>query len=463
MKLTIHELASILDGLLSQGDGAREISYNVSTDTRTLKEGDVFFALQGENFDGNQYAVKAASLGAAVVVTSQEQKDVSLSCAQIVVKDTLEALQSWAKSYRERFAHLRPVAITGSNGKTSTKDFLKSILNQRGHCCATKGNLNNHIGLPLSVLSLTEDDTTAVWEMGMNHPGELAPLCTIAQPRISIVTSVGVTHIEFMKSREGIADEKATVARCLPEEGYFLMPVCDDFFSYVSQQTKGHVIPVGGIDSPVRAENVVPTEYGYRFQLVIKGKGCCAVELPVPGQHMLTNALLAAGAASLLDYSLEEIAAGLQVSELTQGRLQKKQFGSVTVLDDTYNANPDSMVAALRALDQMEKRSASAKKIAVLGVMGELGSYSEEGHRSVGKACAQFDLDVLVAVGKDARWIAEEAEACSSVKVFTVDDRAQAHEVLSTLVGEQDILLFKGSRSARMELLISTLFLEKSL
>lgn len=456
--ITLQKLSEILNGCLSQGDKGKLLAFSVNTDTRTVKENDLFFALKGENFDGNHYARQAAEKGAAVVITSEKQDNIPESCGQIVVKDTVIALQECARYYRNRFPDLHVIGITGSNGKTSTKDFLKAILAQKGPCSATQGNLNNHIGLPLSVLKLTNQDYTAVWEMGMNHPGELSPLCTIAQPQIGIITCIGTAHIEYMGSRQGIADEKAELARTLPATGTFIMPATDEFATYISKQTKASIILVGDETSPIRAENIQATSSGNKFTLIIDSMGQIEIDLPVPGHHMVKNALLAAAAAHTLNYSLEEIKLGLSSSQLTQGRLQKKQFGSITVLDDTYNANPDSMKAALLTLHQMERPVPTSKKIAILGNMGELGPFTEEGHKSVGQVMSGLDLDILVTVGDKAAFIAQGASSLPHLSIIIVDDNEAALTWLKDNIQNDDILLFKGSRSSRMETIISHLF-----
>jgi len=244
----------------------------VSTDTRKSAEGAVFFALKGENFDANDYLHKAVEQGAGVVVCEKapESNDLGEACF-IIVEDALLALQCFAAWYREQLK-LHVVGITGSNGKTSTKDFTKAVLSARFETNATLGNLNNHIGLPLTVLSAGENTSAAVWEMGMNHPGEIEPLCEIAKPKIGVITNIGTAHIEYMGSRDAIAEEKGALSRSLPEGGTLVLPASCDYIEYFKKRTKAKLLIVGNGRGKVRAEELVISENGSEFNLVIEGQ-----------------------------------------------------------------------------------------------------------------------------------------------------------------------------------------------
>uniref|UniRef100_UPI001869340E UDP-N-acetylmuramoyl-tripeptide--D-alanyl-D- alanine ligase n=1 Tax=Luteolibacter marinus TaxID=2776705 RepID=UPI001869340E len=328
-------LADHIGGDLAAGDGGVRADA-VSTDTRTIPQGSVFFALRGERFDANDFAPQAFAAGASIVVVERWSGDVSGDAAVIVVPDGLAALQRFAAWYR-RQREIPVVGITGSNGKTSTKDFTAAVLGRNFNVCATRGNLNNHIGVPLSVLAMEADHTAAIFEMGMNHPGEIAPLCEIARPNLGIITNIGTAHIEYMGSRDSIAEEKGALARSLPEDGALFLPAGCDFFEYFKRRTKARVIPVGNGRGFIRAENFHQDDTGSRFTLLIDGKPEAEVDLPVTGRHMATNALLAAGAGWFLGIPPEKIAAGLAATVLTSGRLRRFVSGGVTVFDDTYN------------------------------------------------------------------------------------------------------------------------------
>lgn len=459
--LSFARMAEIVSGRVVAGDASLLWTGGLSTDTRTIGEGDLFIALRGESFDGNVYAAQAAREGASAVIVSDEGvvDEVSSSGALcILVEDTLEALQILAAHHRGLY-DVHPVVITGSNGKTTTKDFVKAIFEQREPCSATVGNLNNHIGLPLTVLGLKKEHKQAVWEIGMNHPGELEPLCMIAHPHIGIITCIGTAHVEFMGSREGIAEEKATLARALPESGYLILPAQDDFTPYIVGQTKAQVVLTGGETSKVRAQNIERTEDGSRFTLVVDGDGEIEVTIHVPGEHMVGNALLAAGAAHCAGFSLNEISSGLESCRPTKGRLTRKLLKGCIVLDDTYNANPDSMKAALKTLAEIEPIE-GGRRIAVLGNMGELGSYAVEGYRSVGALIGELTVDCLVTIGDGAVHIAHTARELGMSEVKSFATNTGAASWLRDRAKAGDVLLFKGSRSAHIEEVLNEVFSE---
>lgn len=461
MNLTLQQLANLFSGQILAGDRERVLTGPVNTDSRKEVPDSLFFALSGDKFDGNDFACQAAEKGASVVVVSRPVElpaPSSQSCAVILVKDTLAALQQLAAWWRNQLTGIQVVGITGSNGKTSTKDFTRSILSQRFRTVATKGNLNNHIGVPLSILSTEEDTQAAIWEMGMSHPGELAPLCAMTRPQIGIITFIGTAHMEFMKTRQAIAEEKSTLGLCLPENGTLIFPANDDFADYLSTRTRAKILKTGGEHSPVRAENIRPTAEGNAFTLVIEPLGKIDTHISIPGHHMISNALLAAAAGSVLGLSLEEISEGLKNGELTKGRLRQWTYSGRIILDDTYNANPDSMKAALDTL-AAAPLAERGRRIAVLGKMGELGDFSLSGHRSVGYHAVECGIDILLVVGEDARSIAEAArEKAARMQILFFTTKQEAVCWLSGHTNSGDILLFKGSRSAGMEDVMNSVF-----
>lgn len=425
-------------------------SGGVSTDTRTLPRGAVFFALRGENFNGDHFAAKALEGGASVAIVQHWDAEPPAGTAVIVVSDTLLALQRLACWWRKQL-DIPVVAITGSNGKTSTKDFTAAVLSRKFNVSATRGNLNNHIGVPLTVLATTPEHTAAVWEMGMNHPGEIAPLCEIARPKYGIITNIGTAHIEFLKTREAIAEEKGMLARALPADGMLFIPATCDFCDYLRQRTKAHLIAVGNGRGLVRAEDLRFEVDGTSFKLAIEGEEPAEVTLPVPGRHMVTNALLAAGVGWKLGISPAEIAAGLSGASLTGGRLGHYDFQGTTVIDDTYNANPESMAAAIETLADTPVRDGS-RRIIVLGRMGELGPHAPAAHLRTGALAADRKLTV-VAVGEGAEGIAEGAKNSPHFP-----DLDQAAKWLAREVKPGDVVLFKGSRTATVERVMHAAF-----
>jgi UDP-N-acetylmuramoyl-tripeptide--D-alanyl-D-alanine ligase len=448
--ITARQISDILGAYVAAGHPDALVSGGVSTDTRTLQPGSVFFALQGENFDGDAFAKAALDKGAAAVVVQKWEGCLTTNAAVIVVPDTLLALQKLAHWWRKQL-EIPVVAITGSNGKTSTKDFTAAVLSRKFHVSATRGNLNNHIGVPLTVLSTTQQHTAAVWEMGMNHSGEISPLCEIARPKYGIITNIGSAHIEFLGSRDAIAEEKGMLARALPADGILFLPAICDYHEYLRQRTKAAIIPVGNGRGLVRAEDLHFGADGTSFTLVIEGEGTAAVSLPVPGRHMVTNALLAAGAGWKLGIPVEEIAAGLSSATLTGGRLHRYDWRGVTVIDDTYNANPESMAAAIETLADTPVHN-GARRIIVLGRMGELGTHAPAAHLRTGELAARREL-IVIAVGEGAEGIARGANGAPHFPVL--DDAAKwlAHEVKPG-----DVVLFKGSRTATVEKVMNAAF-----
>ncbi len=449
MKLTAQQISEILGTKVAAGFGSVEAN-GVFTDTRKPIAGGLFVALRGENFNGDQFAAAALKAGASIVLVQKwEGGELDSNQAVIEVQDTLFALQRLAYAWRSQL-DIPIVCITGSNGKTSTKDFTTSVLSQKFSVSSTKGNLNNHIGLPLTVLATTHDHTAGVFEIGMNHSGELAPLCEIARPQYGIITNIGTAHIEFLGSREGIAEEKSTLARYLPETGILFTPAGCDFNEYFRSRTSAKLIPVGNGRGLVRAENPRPQADGTWIDLVIQGEEPIEVFIPVLGKHMITNALLAAALGWKLGLSPAQIAQGLTSVNLTTGRMRRIQCDGITILDDTYNANPESMEAALDTLCEM-KVAEGSQRIAVLGRMGELGPFATEAHLRIGKLAKSKGLR-LIAVGDGAEKIATGGES------MHLPDSHSAAEWLKSNTNSGDIVLFKGSRSAAIEKVLQTAF-----
>jgi UDP-N-acetylmuramoyl-tripeptide--D-alanyl-D-alanine ligase len=448
--LKAAEIADILGTQVSVGNPDAVAYGGVSTDTRTLQAGAAFFALRGENFDGDTFATPALTQGAAVVIVHAWSQPSPADAAVIVVPNTLLALQKLALWWRKQL-DIPVVGITGSNGKTSTKDFTAAVLSRKFQVSATRGNLNNHIGVPLTVLAATQDHSAAVWEMGMNHSGEIAPLCEISRPKFGIITNIGTAHIEFLGTRDAIAEEKGMLARALPSDGVLFIPAGCDYFDYLRQRTKAQIVPVGNGRGMVRAENLHYEAGHTSFTLAIEGEGSAEVQLPVPGKHMVTNALLAAGTGWKLGLSLEEISTGLAEVGLTGGRLACHKSKGVSIIDDTYNANPESMAAAIETLAEMPVAD-GAKRFAVLGRMGELGSHAPAAHLKTGELAASRGLHV-VAVGQGAEGISRGA---GDAPYFP--DLTEAADWLAAKVQPGDVVLFKGSRSATVEKVMNAAF-----
>ena len=451
--ISLQTIADYASGILRQGEPQREIS-GITTDSRRDGNGELFLALRGENFDGHHFVADSAARGTAGAVVERGWISAALppDYALIEVEDTLLAYQRIAAAYRRTLV-AKVVAITGSNGKTSTKDFTASILARKFRVLKTEGNLNNHIGVPQTILGASADDEVIVLEMGMNHPGEIAPLVEMAMPHVGIVTNIGTAHIEFMGSRAGIAREKGMLAEAIGSDGYVILPALDDYSAAIAARTSARVLLVGGEKADIRAEAVEQEFRGTRFDLIAGGE-TQRVYLPVPGRHMVTNALLAVAAGLVCGVPLADCVTGLCDIQLTKGRMELKTVAGLQILDDSYNANPESMVAALETLARMPTMR---RRVAVLGKMGELGETSEARHRQVGEAAARAQIDQLIGVGPEAEEIVQAAQDAGLQDAVAVTGTEQAAEILCASARQGDLILIKGSRSAAMERILAAL------
>src|SRR5437773_3424366 len=445
-RLSIFQIAEFAGAAVSSGDSKVSIG-KISTDSRRLKRGELFVALRGENFDGHNFVEAAAKAGAAgAIVESNWKGTLPETFALIRTEDALQAYQKLAANYRKSLS-LNVVAITGSNGKTSTKDFAAAVLARRFQVTKTEGNFNNQVGLPRTILEATSRDEVAIWEIGMNHPGEVAALAKLAEPDVAIITNIGVAHIEFMGSREAVATEKGALVEAVGAKGTVILNGDDPFTKSIAVRARAKVILAGTTTGTIRAGEISQTENGTDFT-ILEGAHRCRAQLPVPGLHMVQNALLAVAVGRVFGLSLEDCAAGLVAAPLARARLQIRQIHGVQFIDDSYNANPDSMKATLRTLVELDT---DGKRIAVLGEMKELGSESEHGHREVGETAATLKIDQLIAIGNIAAEIAHAAKDAGLKNTAIVGSTAEAADLLGEIAAPGDLVLVKGSRMARTE------------
>jgi UDP-N-acetylmuramoyl-tripeptide--D-alanyl-D-alanine ligase len=448
--LSILQIADLAEAKLEQGDGKKLVE-RISTDSRTIKNGELFVALRGENFDGHKFVADVAKTGAAGAIVDVDWKGkVPAKFGIIRAGDTLLAYQNLAANYRKSLS-LKVLAITGSNGKTSTKDFAASVLGRKFLVTKTQGNFNNHVGLPRTILEATSGNEVGVWEIGMNHPGEVAALAKIAAPDAAIVTNVGVAHIEFMGTREAIAQEKGALAEAVGSEGTVILNADDPFSDGIAKRTNARLALAGINNGVLRAIDIQQSSDGSEFS-IIEGAHRCRAQLSVPGLHMVQNALLAVAAGRAFGVSLEECAIGLATAPLTKARLQIKEINGVQFLDDSYNANPDSMKAALRTLVELD---ADGKRIAVLGEMRELGQATQRGHEEVGEEAAALGVDQLIGIGEMGGIISRAAKKAGLEKSDTVGSTSEAADLLTEIAEPGDLVLIKGSRLARTEEVIA--------
>lgn len=428
----------------------------VSTDTRTVQSNQLYVPLVGERFDGHQFVKDAEEKGAAAVLWQQDHPLPELHLPVIVVEDTLEALQQLAARYREE-CQAKVVAVTGSNGKTTTKDLIASLLAEKVPVHKTKGNLNNHIGVPLTLLSMPEQTKIAVIEMGMNHRGEISVLSKIARPDVAVITNIGESHIEHLGSREGIARAKLEIKDGLSPTGVMIMdgdePLLQSFLKNESRPR----IKVGwqphSDESPEQIE-VKGTE-GVSFR---SRKTGTHFTLPLLGRHNIKNALLAIEVARYFGLREEEIVRGLAHVTLTGMRLEMKlSRNGMLLIDDAYNASPTSMKAALDLLAEIEPEK---EKWALLGDMLETGEQEEHYHREIGVYAMEKGINRLYTIGERGRWIYEgamEAEARDNQALVHFHTPDEAVETLLQEGHHETILLVKASRAARLDQIVKNM------
>jgi UDP-N-acetylmuramoyl-tripeptide--D-alanyl-D-alanine ligase len=426
---------------------------SVSTDTRTITSGDLFIALSGDNFDANSFVSKAVEQGAAAVVVTKKQ---AISIPQLVVKDARIALGQLGKMVREKVAP-QVAALTGSNGKTTTKEMLAAILKLIAPTLATAGNFNNDIGVPLTLLRLQPHDKFAVMELGANHKKEIAYTTTLVQPDVVLINNVDAAHLEGFGDLQGVALAKSEILTGIKQQGTAVLNRDDKFYSYwlrkiTSQQHVNFSLQDGQADYYSR--DICFDELGNAHFTLCTPMGECPIGLAVAGRHNVANALAAAAMAGCFGVSLATIKRGLESMTNVQGRLKISQLNAqIRIIDDTYNANIASVKAAIDVLAHFQSHN-----VLVLGDMGELGNNTAELHQQVGSYAHQQDIDHVYTCGVLSR---EAALTAGSAGRAFLDKAALVnalYELVSMAAPEQTFtLLFKGSRSAQMEQVINLL------
>lgn len=452
MPFTVQDLVRATHGALIGGDLGLPVSA-VSIDSRTLGVGEAFFAIKGHCLDGHRFLSEAAGRGASCLVVHHLPDELPAGVPVILVDDTTRALGRLAASYRSRF-DLPLVAVTGSNGKTTTKEMIAALLGTRWAVLKSAGSFNNQWGLPLTLLGLSPEHRAVVVELGTNQPGEIAYLAELCRPTVAVVTQVAPVHTEFFKSLEGVREEKAALVRAIPVDGAVVLNGDDPLVRGMARETRGRVITAGlgsGVD--VRAEGEIRDDVGgITFTLEIKDRRG-PVRLAFSGRHNVVNALLSSGVGLALGLSFEEIVAGLEAARPAKGRLIWRRAGSVRILDDSYNANPASVRAALDTL----AAGGRGRLLVALGDMLELGDTASAAHREVGRQVAALGVAEFVGVGplmREAVEAAREAGLLESHHAETFEDTVAL--VLKRLAPE-DVLLVKGSRKMRMERVVDAL------
>jgi UDP-N-acetylmuramoyl-tripeptide--D-alanyl-D-alanine ligase len=454
--MTGLELAEACRGQIVQGNPEQVIS-GFQIDSRQVREGDFFVPLKGEHADGHQYIPHALERGACgTFFAGPELPPLPGHALVIRVDDVLEALQRAAAAHRSRF-DLPVIGVTGSSGKTTAKDFIAGVLSSRMEVLKTTGNLNNEIGLPLTLLALQERHQAAVLEMGMSAPGEITALARIARPAIGVITNIGEAHMELLGSREAIARAKGELLEQMGAAGTAVLNGDDARLLEMGKRFPGKVYYYGFGRGDIKCLEL--SQQGERnfFRVRFPDNQEEDFELPLPGRHLVSNALAALAVGYIFRLTPAQMRDGLGRSEITGGRLQIKEApGGFKVIDDSYNANPSSVKAALEVLREL----GGANGIAVLGDMLELGPLEKEAHAEVGRYAAGCGIAALVTVGKRAREAAAAARE-AGLKAYACAGHAEALAILQTMpLNEGWYVLIKGSRGARMEKLVEALMRE---
>lgn len=448
-QITAGEIVEAVNGTLIVGDTDAPIT-GISTDTRTITPGDMFVALTGENSDGHKFLADALAKGAVGVLVSRK---VEAQCLTVRVPDTLLALGDLAAHYRSKFSPVM-IGVTGSVGKTTTKEMIAAVAAARGHVLKNEGNFNNEIGLPLTLFNLSGRHKTAVVELAMRGAGQIDYLAKIARPSIGVITNIHMSHIELLGSLDAIADAKGELLDHLPSDGTAILNADDRYFEYLRRRANCRIVTFGeGTNARIRAHSSVIDSNGCCSFNVTTDNGDFSIYVPVPGEHNIKDALAAIAVGEVLGINHESIQSALTNFKAPEKRskIVPSRKGCM-VIDDTYNASPASVKSALKTLSMME----GGRKIAILGDMLELGDYAVEAHLEIGRTAKKCGIDLLIVVGEYAKLIARGAidEGMSVGAISEFNDAAEAAAEVAGMVREGDVVLVKGSRVLKMERIV---------
>ena len=452
MRLDVAEITRAVGGSLKRG-AKDTVATGVSTDSRKVAPGTVFFALKGPNFDGHAFVADAALKGAvAAVVEKAAPEGLPESFAVIEVADTLKALGALA-SYIRGLSRIPFVAVSGSAGKTTTKEMIASILSVSRRVLKTAGNRNNLIGLPLTIFELSAGHEAAVVELGVSEPWEMERLVNICRPDVAVLTNIGRGHLKTLGSLEGVARAKGALfthlsphaVRVVNNDDPWVVKLAEGFENIVTYSVKGKA------DVTVKGCRTEAGLAGMEVVYGIRGK-VLPVRFSSPGASNMINGAAAAAAALALGAPLEDIREGLEGFRTIKGRMHVLKAGGFIVLDDTYNANPESVAVALKTL-----AAAGGRKIAVLGEMLELGEDAAAEHEKIGRLAGELNVEVVVAVGPGASAVADGARGAGVKSVYGFGDKAESLAALKGIVREGDTVLVKGSRGVALESVVEGL------
>ena len=452
-KMKISEIISVVEGELITGKIEEDlVCEKFSRDTRLIEGGEIYIGLVGEKSNGGEYynqALDKGAIGAIVQDIDFSQEEIEKYKDKVIIKvdDTLKALQKIAMLKRDIYSDIPIVAVTGSVGKTSTKDIIANVLSQKYNTLKTEGNYNNHIGVPLTLLRLNDEHEIAVIEMGMNHFGEISLLTQIAKPNICVITNVGTAHIGILGSRENILKAKLEILEGCKEKNLVINNDNDMLHNYYMNNMENEInVITYGIDekSDVFATEIEENPEDSKFICNIENEKF-NVQIPVAGRHFIYNALCAATVGRKMGLNNEEIKKGIETFELTKKRMDIETLkNGIKIINDSYNASYESMKGSIENLSKYPNRT-----IAVLGDMFELGNYSEELHRKVAKEVVKNKIDILICAGESAKYIVDQAKQEGMENIFYFENKDDILNKLKEITKPGDVILFKASNGMK--------------
>jgi UDP-N-acetylmuramoyl-tripeptide--D-alanyl-D-alanine ligase len=449
---SVKDILAAAKGKLLYGS-AETVFPSISTDTRKIRRGELFVPIVGQKYDAHDFIFAALKKGASGALTAKDLKDIPKNKTVIKVKNTLAALGDIARSHRSRF-NIPVVGITGSSGKTTTKDMLASILAVQKKTLKNDENFNNEIGVPMTLLKMDRTHRAAVIEMAMQRIGEIDYLSKMVRPNVAVVTNIGEAHIGFLRSKKNIAKVKSEILRGLTRKDAAVLNFDDEYFSFLKRIANKPKVVSFGLSSKadVFATDLINKKKGVSFVLNFKGNKI-KIDLPCPGRHNVLNALAAAASALSLKVKPGSIRSGLKNFKLASKRMEIREADGIRIINDSYNANPSSVKAALSVLSEQAPvvKDGPVRKIAVLGDMLELGSASRSLHFDVGSFAAKRKIDVVITKGFLSKAIASGARSGGVAKVYSVSTNKEASKILNRMIKLNDVVLIKGSRGMKME------------
>lgn len=451
--ITVNKIVEICNGKLLSGDENIQVK-TYSKDTRTLNKGDMYLGIKGEKINGNDYIEQAFINGAIGCITDENvsQKIINKYKKEkviIKVENTIKAIQGLAK-YKRSLYNIPVIAVTGSVGKTSTKDIIANVLGQKYKVLKTEGNMNNHIGLPMTLLKL-KDHTAVVVEMGMNHFGEISLLTNIAKPTGCVITNIGTSHIGNLGSRENILKAKLEILEGLDKNGFVLINNDNDLLHDWAKKEEKYKVYTYGLEnnSAYMAKNITTLENSSEFEINgIKGK------VPIGGIHFVYNSVCAFAVGDILNVEKEKIIKGISEFKLTAKRMDIEVIqDNIKIINDSYNASYDSMKAALEVVNN----TLAQRKIAILGDMLELGDYAKELHEKVGEEVVKNKIDILITIGENAKNIANKAKELKMENVQSFNNIDEAIKNIKEIIKSGDLILLKASNSMNFSKILNEL------